>query len=319
MTTKQAWISFWILSFIWGSSYLFIRICVEEIPPFQLVFIRTSIAAIGLNLVILLRGKRLPTDWRSIGDLLFLGIVNTVFPFALITWGEIHIESSLASVLQGTAALLSLVVAHFTFADERITLRKLVGLLIGFLGLVVLASRSTREALGILDPTWHLLGQVAIVGASFCYAVGGVYGRKAMQKRMEPIVTATGAMTVAAITTGIVTYFAPALAGAAPVSLNQISPRVFGAGLTLGFFNTFAAYLIFYSLIATLGASRTAMVTYIIPVIGLLLGAIFLSERMDFRLIIGTLIILSSIAIVNLDFASLLIRRPFLAKENNIR
>ena len=92
MTHKQAWGAFWILALIWGSSFLFIRIGVEQLPPFQLVFIRTSIAAVGLTVVAYARGKRLPTDRRSLIDLLFLGIVNTVFPFALITWGETHIE-----------------------------------------------------------------------------------------------------------------------------------------------------------------------------------------------------------------------------------
>src|SRR5262245_9474489 len=145
MTTKQAWGGFWLLALIWGSSFLFIRIAVEQLPPFQLVFIRTGVAAIGLTSVVYLRGKRLPTDWRSIGDLLFLGTVNTVIPFALITWGETQIESGLASVLQGTAALFTLVLAHFTFADERISWRKLAGLLIGFLGVVVLASRSAGD------------------------------------------------------------------------------------------------------------------------------------------------------------------------------
>src|SRR5688572_18670894 len=102
MTMKQAWGGFWLLALIWGSSFLFIRIGVEQLPPFQLVFLRTAIAAVGLNLVIALRGRRLPTDWRSVGDLIFLGVVNTVAPFALITWGETRIESGLASVLQGT-------------------------------------------------------------------------------------------------------------------------------------------------------------------------------------------------------------------------
>ncbi len=105
MSLKRAWIGFWILGVIWGSSYLFIRIGVEQIPPFQLVFIRTAIAAVGLTVVVYLRGKRLPTEWHSIKALLFLGIVNTVIPFALITWGETHIESGLASVLQGTTPL----------------------------------------------------------------------------------------------------------------------------------------------------------------------------------------------------------------------
>ena len=203
MTPKQAWISFWILALIWGSSYLFIRIGVEQLPPFQLVFIRTAIAAVGLNLVVYGRGKRLPTDRRGWGDLLFLGIVNTVFPFALITWGETRIESGLASVLQGTAALFSLVIAHFLFADERITWRKVIGLLIGFFGVVVLASRSTGQADTETHATLHLLGQLAIVASSLCYAIGGAYSRKAMQNRLEPIVVAAGSMTVAALTTGI--------------------------------------------------------------------------------------------------------------------
>ncbi len=300
MTTKQAWAGFWALAIIWGSSYLFIRIGVAQLPPLQLVFMRTAIAAIGLNIVIHLRGKRLPTDRRGITDLLFLGIVNTVFPFALITWGEIHIESSLASILQGTAALFTLIIAHFAFADERITLRKLAGLLIGFLGVVVLANRSAGEHVGGEEPIWHLLGQAAILGSSLCYALGGNYSRKVMHNRLDPMVVAAGAMTVAAVVTGGITYGLPALAGAAPVPIAQLEPPVLWSILALGFFNTFAAYLIFYSVIAVLGAPRASMVAYVLPVVGLLLGAIFLGEPVDSRLLLGALLIIASIVIVNL-------------------
>ena len=304
MTTKQAWGGFWLLALIWGSSFLFIRIGVEQLPAFQLVFIRTGIAAVGLNMVVYLRGKRLPTDWRSIRDLLVLGIVNTVLPFALITWGEMHIESGLASVLQGTAALFTLVVAHFTFADERISLRKLTGLLIGFLGVVVLASRSTAGDIVQSDATMHLLGQLAIIVASFCYALGGTYGRKAMQHRLDPVVVAAGAMTVAALLSGIIAWVSPLLGGTAPISLGQLTPGVLGAVLALGLVNTFGAYLIYYPLVSVLGAARTSMVTYVIPVVGLVLGAIFLGELVDLRLVIGALLIVGGIGIVNLNIAS---------------
>ncbi len=155
MTKKQAWIGFWILAIIWGSSFLFIRIGVEQLTTFQVVFIRTGIAAVGLNIVAYMRGKHLPTDWKGIRDLLILGIVNTVFPFILITWGEKSIESSLAAILQGTAALFTMVVAHFVFADERMTLRKIAGLVIGFLGVVILASRSTEGEVVPADATLH--------------------------------------------------------------------------------------------------------------------------------------------------------------------
>jgi drug/metabolite transporter (DMT)-like permease len=304
MTTKQAWGGFWLLALIWGSSFLFIRIGVEQLPAFQLVFIRTGIAAIGLNLTVYLRGKRLPTDWRSIVDLLVLGIANTVLPFALITWGETRIESGLASVLQGTAALFTLVIAHFAFADERITPRKLAGLAIGFLGVVVLASRSTAESVVQSDTTMHLLGQLAVIVASFCYALGGTYSRKAMQHRLDPVVVAAGAMMVASVLSGLITWASPSLGGPAPVSLGQLTPVVLGAVLALGVVNTFGAYLIFYPLVAVLGAARTSMVTYVIPVVGLLLGTIFLGEQVDLRLVIGALLIIGGIGIVNLNLGS---------------
>lgn len=309
MTVKQAWGGFWLLALIWGSSFLFIRIGVEQIPPFELVFLRTGIAAVGFHLVLALRGKRIPLDRRSLGTLGMLGAVNTLVPFALITWGETRIESGLASVLQATAALFTLLIAHFSFADERITWRKLNGLLLGFLGVVVLASRSLEA--GVQSGTLgHLLGQVAIIGASLCYAVGGVYGRKAMQQRLEPMMVAAGTMSVAAVCSGIVTWAAPLFGGPPPVGLGQLTPTVLGATLALGLVNTFGAYLLFYPLVLTLGATRTSMVTYAIPVVGLALGALVLGEAVDLRLLLGALLIIGGIAIVNLKL-SMFTRLPW--------
>lgn len=307
MTKQRAWIGFWILAIIWGSSFLFIRIGVEQLTTFQVVFIRTGIAALGLNVVAYMRGKRLPTDWKSIRDLLVLGVVNTVFPFVLITWGEKYIESSLAAILQGTAALFTMVVAHFVFVDERMTPRKVAGLVIGFIGVVILASRSTTATGEVIpvDPTLHLLGQLAIVAASFCYALGGTYSRTAIQNRLEPIIAAAGAMTVTAIITGILTFVSPYFGGPQPAPVADWTPRVLGAMVALGFVNTFIAYIIFYALIPALGAARTSMVTYVIPAVGLVLGAIFLNEPVDFNLILGAVLIVGSIAIVNLNLANL--------------
>ena len=294
---QRAWIGFWALSVIWGSSFLFIRIGVEQLSTFQLVFIRTGIAALGLNIVAALRGKRLPTDRTGVRDLLFLGVVNTVVPFALITWGEKTIESGLAAVLQATAALFTMVVAHFVFVDERITRRTLAGLAFGFAGVLVLASRTTQGIVAATDARLHLLGQLAIVAASFCYALGSAYSRKAIQRRLEPIVAAAGAMTVTAVVTGIAAYGAPLFGGAAPAALNQLSPRVLFAILMLGVLNTFVAYLIFYSIIEALGAARASMVTYVIPAVGLTLGALFLGESVDVRLLTGAAMIVGSIGI----------------------
>lgn len=300
MTTKQAWICFWLVGIIWGSSYLFISVAVEQIPPFEVVFIRTGIAAIGLCAVVYLRGKRLPTDWAGIRDVLFLGVVNTVFPFALITWGETSVESGLAGVLQSAAALFTLVIASFVFPDERITLRKVLGLALGFLGIIVLASRSWQNGQVM---TSDLIGQLAIIGASLCYAIGGTYSRKAIQNRLEPIVAAAGTMTVAAIITGIITFISPLFGGKPFVPPSEMRQDILLDVLVLGFLNTFVAYTMFYSLVRALGAARTSMVTYIIPPVSLFLGAIFLDEVVDILLIIGAILIVGGIAIVNLNFA----------------
>jgi drug/metabolite transporter (DMT)-like permease len=163
----------------------------------------------------------------------------------------------------------------------------------------VLASRSVGEQ-GPAAAPGHLLGQLAIVAASFCYAVGGAYSRKAMQQRLAPVVIAAGTMTVSALITGVLQYVAPVFGGEPATPLTALTPGVVGALVTLGVLNTFVAYLIFYSVIETLGAARASMVTYAIPAVGLALGTAFLGEPFDRRLLLGATLIIGSIGIVNL-------------------
>jgi drug/metabolite transporter (DMT)-like permease len=297
MSNKQAWIGFFILGLIWGSSFLFIRIGVEQLGPFEVVFIRTGIAAIGLTLVASARGKRFPMHWDGIRDLLILGVVNTVIPFAFITWGEKSIDSGLAAVLQATAALFTLVVAHFAFADERITLKKIGGLVVGFVGVIILVSQSWKDGQIV---TGSLTGQLAIVVASFFYAIGGTYSRQVLKKGIEPIIAAAGAMITTAIVSGVLMVIAPALGGAAIAMPAEMQSNVLFAVVMLGLLNTFVAYIIFYSIIPILGAARTSMVTYVVPAVGLALGAVFLKEVVDFRLLVGAVLIITGIGIVNL-------------------
>ena len=257
----------------------------------------TLIAAIGLNLVLLLRGKHLPTDWKSLRPLILLGIGNTVIPFALITWGEKTVESGLASVLQATASLFTLIIAHFALHDERMNWQKVLGIILGFIGVTVLASRSWNNDQVI---TGDLLGQLAIVVASLFYAMGGVYSKTVIRNRIEPLVVSAGAMTTAAVLSGLLMVLAPYVGGSAATPLYTLSTRTLGAVLILGFLNTFIAYIIFYRLVQTLGAARTSMVTYVIPVVGLFLGAVFLNEVIDIRLMIGAVLIFMGIGIVNI-------------------
>lgn len=297
----RKWAAFWVLAVIWGSSFLFIRIGVEQLSPFQLVFIRTGVAAVGLNLVLLAQGKHLPLNRRALTGLIVVAIGNTTIPFALITWGEQFIASGLAAMLQSTAALFTLVIAHFSFADERITPQKVVGLLVGFLGVVVLSSKSVVD--GQVDVPL-LGGALAVVVASMFYAVFGTYSRKLIQSGVEPMIVSTGAMTFAAISSGILMVIAPLLGGQPATPLDTVSSDVLIAVGLLSFVNTFIAYILYYWVIRELGAARTSMVTYVVPAIGLALGAIVLNEVIDWRLLVGAAMIFAGIAIVNLKLFS---------------
>lgn len=295
-----AWSSFWILGFIWGSSFLLIRVGVGEMSATQVVLIRTTVAALGLNAVLWLRGKRLPRDWATIRAFIFIGIGNATIPYTFIALGEQTITSGMAAVLQATASLFTLVIAHFAFADERMTVKKVMGLLIGFSGVIVLSSKSING--GELD-TPTLLGQLAIVIASLFYATFITYSRRVIRRDIEPMVVAGGTFIPASLMAVVFVLLEPVFGGRAFVPFSEVSSDVTLAVFALGFFNTFVAYMFFYFIIQQLGAFRASMVTYIVPVVGLFLGWLVLNEEVDAVLLLGAGMIFAGIAIVNLRFS----------------
>jgi drug/metabolite transporter (DMT)-like permease len=291
------WAAFWVLGVVWGSSFLLIRVGVEAIHPFYIVFIRTGIAAVGLFLVVIARRRPIPRDWQTIKPLLILGVGNTAIPFTLISMGEKTVESGLASVLQATAALFGLIIAHFALADERITPQKLWGLIVGFVGVLVLASRNWQDGQIV---TGGLLGQLAIVGASFFYASFTTYSRKVVGNSVEPMVIAAFAMMTAAFVELALILVSPLLGYEVPPVPADLTANVLFSVLLLGFLNTFFAYMLFYYIVRELGAAKSQMVTYVVPAVGLLLGVLLLNESMDIRLILGAALIFAGIGIVNL-------------------
>ncbi|MFQ3567476.1 MAG: EamA family transporter [Aggregatilineales bacterium] len=298
----RKWLAFWAVGLIWGSSFLLIRVSLGQLSPYQVVFIRTSIAAVCLNVTLLALGKRLPRTMAGWRLLLILGLFNTTLPFVLISWGQKTVDSGMASVLNATAPLFTMVAAHVAFADERITLKKIAGLVLGFLGVVLLASRSWVD--GQFVPG-NLLGQLAIVTAALCYGVFSTYSRGVVKTRLAPLVVSTGALTVASISSGLVILVVPLLGGQASAPLADLRFEVLAAIIVLGLFNTYVTYLMFYWVIDQLGAARASMVTYVTPAVGLTLGALVLGEVIDWRLLAGALLILAGIAVVNLRWRQL--------------
>lgn len=299
-----AWVSFWIVSLIWGSSFLLIRIGIESVPAGQMVFIRVVTAMIGLYIVMRLRGHRLPRDRASIRDLIIIGVFNATIPYVLIAWGEKTVTSSLTSVLQATVSMFTLLIAHFTLADERMTFNKVLGLVLGFAGVVVLTSGANGS-----EGENTLMGQIAIIGASLSYAAGTVYVRRTVSGRLKPIVVAAGSFIPATVCAIALMLGEWLIAGEAPVDLTAIPSDQAMAVLLLGFLNTFVAYLFFYYIVQQLGAFRAANVTYVVPVVAIVLGALVLGEIIDTRFVIGAALIFSGLGAINMRWGILRRRR----------
>lgn len=294
-----AWLSFWALGIIWGSSFLLISIGVEDVPATQLVFVRIAIAAVFLNLIRVLKHKPLPHDWGTTRAFILIGVGNTTIPYTLISLGEQNISSGMAAVLQSGAALFTLIFAHFAFTDERITVKRALGLAIGFAGIIVLSSKSLDG--GELDvPT--LLGQGAVILACVFYASCLVYSRKVINRNIDPIVVSSGTFVWGTISAIVFMVLEPVFGGRAYVPFHELPTNAILAITGLGFINTFIAYLFFYFIIQQLGAFRASMVTYITPVVGLFLGWLVLEEVVDITLLVGAMMIFAGIAIINLRF-----------------
>ncbi|HMM30094.1 MAG TPA: EamA family transporter, partial [Aggregatilineaceae bacterium] len=283
------WAIFWLLGVIWGSSFLLIKVAVEELGPLPLVSVRIGLAALFMLGFLALTGRRLPSARRERLALLFVGVMNTAVPFTLITWGEQDIDSGLATVLNATVPLWTLIFAHVALADERFSSQKLVGLLVGFAGVGLLASRANGA-----ESANSLSGQLAVLVASACYAVSAVVIRRYL-RRVEPLTIAGTSLIVG----GVVVVLATLLTVRPLPALDALSAKTTAAAITLALLNTVIAYFLFYHLIDTWGATRTTLVTYVMPPIGVTLGWLFLDEPVDWKIVVGAALILAGIVAVN--------------------
>jgi drug/metabolite transporter (DMT)-like permease len=278
------WAVFVALGLMWGSSYLFIKIGVETITPFTLVALRLGIGAALLVAVVLVTRPGLPRNPIMYGHLGVLSIFSVVLPFSLITWAEQSVTSSLASILTATVPLFVIVIAAVFLPDERITLNKIIGLLVGFAGVVVLTGGPGGGG--------ALLPQLALLGAAASYGIGGVYGRRTVTG-LAPIVPAVLQVLFAfAISSGL------ALAFEEPFGLDYTAAAI-GSVLWLGIFGSALAYLAFFRLLRTWGATRTSLVAYTMPVVGIALGALVAGEAVDLPMIVGTILVIGGIGLVN--------------------
>ncbi len=265
------WFLLIILSILWGGSFFFAEVALEEMQPFTLVLGRVSIAAVVLNLIVLITGNRMPSSPKMWAAFLTMGLLNNLIPFSLIFWGQTQISGSLAAILNATTPVWTVILAHFLTTDEKLTPNRFGGVIFGLLGVTIMIGPDALTRLGI-----NVLAQLAVLGAAISYAFAGIFGKRF--QGTPAIVTATGQIT------GTTLMMIPiALLVDKPWQLSFPGAKAWGALMGLALLSTSLAYIIYFRLLSTAGATNLLLVTFLIPVSAIVLGMIILGEQLNPR------------------------------------
>ncbi|WP_057465642.1 DMT family transporter [Pseudovibrio sp. POLY-S9] len=275
--TLRDWTLLFLLSILWGGSFFFVAIAVKELPPLTVVALRTGIAALALIVILRPRNEAWPFAKGAIAAFFIMGLLNNLLPFSLLFWAQTMIPSGLASILNATTPIFSIIVAHFLLADERMAPSKVTGILFGFLGVVVLLGGDVLNGASVAA-----LGLLACMGAALAYGFAGVYGRRFKAMNLTATQVAFGQLAATTI------MMLPIISVIdRPWTLPMPSLAVIGSILALAIVSTALAYVIFFRILASAGAVNVALVTLLVPVSAILLGKLFLGEELAMRHYIG--------------------------------
>ena len=287
--TARVWIWLLSLSVLWGGSFFFAKVALDELAPLSVVFGRVALAAAALNLALAFSAGSLfqrKVPWRSF---FAMGMLNNIVPFALIFWGQTQIASGLASIINATTPLFTLVVAHFLTKDERIDAVKLSALLIGIGGVAVLMGPD------VLNSSHGLWGQVACLGAALSYAFAGIYGRRFKMMGVAPLDAAAGQLTASTMLILPIMLIVDQ-----PWTLPAFPSATVWAALSgLALLSTAIAYVLYFRILSAAGATNLLLVTFLIPVTAILLGAAVLGEHLLPRHFAGMALIGLSLAAID--------------------
>lgn len=271
------WAMLLLLSFLWGGSFFFISVAVSELPPFTLVTMRVGLAAVTLWLVLLVSGYPIPKSpevWRAF---VMMGLLGNALPFSLIAWGQTHIGAGLASIINATTPIFTILIAGAFLSDEHITPRKMLGVTAGLAGVIVLIGPSALLELGT-----NTMAQLAVIGAAVSYSCATVFGRRFKAMGISPLDTAVGQVTASTIILLPVVWFIDK-----PLQLANPSLQVWLAILALAIFSTAFAYILFFRILSSSGATNVVLVTFLAPVTASLLGWLMLDEQLQAKHFIG--------------------------------
>ncbi len=297
--TAAQWAMLGALSLLWGGSFFFYKLLAPVLPPFTLVLGRVSIAALALWPVLLLRGEAIRPTAALCGWFLLLGVLNSALPFSLFAWSERTLPSGLAALLNAPTPILTALIAHVATPDERLTLRTAAGVVCGFAGVAVLIGPAVMAGLGGSS----LLAELACLGASLAYAVGGVLARRL--RGVTPLQFAVGQLAGAAL------VMLPVAAACDRFwSLPPLSVSGWASLLGIALLSTALAYWVYFRILVSSGATRAALVTFLVPVSALLLGLVFLREPIAPRDVPAILLVALGLAIIDGRLLRLFRRAP---------
>lgn len=288
MGTRE-WAMLGALSLLWGGSFFFVAVALRGFPPFTLVALRVGLAALCLLVALRLAGLRLPRGRAPWLAFLGMGLLNNVLPFSLIVWGQTQIASGLAAILNATAPLATVLVAHLCTRDERMTANRLAGVLVGLAGVGVMLGPTASAGAG-----GSVLAQLACLGAALSYACASVFGRRFRHLGIAPLQGAAGQLLASSAC-----MLPLALLVDRPWGLAAPGPQVWLAVAGLALLSTALAYVLYFRLLRTAGAVNLQLVTFLIPVSAILLGVLVLGERLTANQLAGMALIAAGLAAID--------------------
>ena len=269
--TGFEWMLLVLLSVVWGGSFFFNGIALQEFPTLSIVTARVGLAALALLFLMKMLGQGIQLNRQILKAFFGMSFLNNVVPFSLIVWGQQHIASGVASILNATTPLFTMLVAHWFTTDEKINPRRLLGVLTGMGGVGLMMGLDSMESSG-----FHLLGQSAILLAAFSYGLAGVYGKRFAQLEIPPLATATGQLCASSIILIPLTLWIDQ-----PWTMTIPSIEGMGSLLGIALLSTALAYVIYFRLLKTAGATNLLLVTLLIPVSAIILGVFLLDESLE--------------------------------------
>jgi drug/metabolite transporter (DMT)-like permease len=285
----QDWALLVLLSVLWGGTFYFTSIAVDELPAFTIVWWRVFLAALTLHVALRIVGQTLPMHRPAILAFFGMGLLNNAIPFSLIVSGQQEIASGLAAILNATTPFFALLVAHFLMPDDKLGLRKLFGIVIGFAGVTIMVGGAALQQIGAA-----VLAQMLVLGAALTYAFAGVFGRRFKQLGITPLATATGQVTASSLILLPVMLIVDQ-----PWRLPLPGVPVIGAIVAMAVFSTAIAYLIYFRLLSRVGPTNLVLVTFLIPITAIVLGAWRLGESLLPKHYLGMGLVLLGLAVID--------------------